>query len=373
VVAADLDTLPSALTIAKKQRALCVYDSHEYWKGNFAAVPWAFEFWANWESKLVGLCDICSTVSSPLAAQLQREYGTPFISVPNCEFVSAAPVKPYAFVDTSTYRGDAVIFLFQGHFHPERQIAKLITDWPRTDERAILWLRGPDWSYRQELIKLAKSTGLFGKRVFFPEAVDEADLIPAAAQAHVGIIPYDPAVHFGYRFACPNKLSQYLAAGLAILTTDIEYVQSIVAENSLGRVFSLREPGSFVRQVDELARDRAQRAAYSAAGHRFFLEKFNWEAVSQPLYRRIADQLSARARDSTILRPEPRLDWVVNAERPQSIFVQPETVFAIKRPAEAATTVQLAAFSVARRAWKSLPDPLKEKLRPVMRQLFTMR
>jgi glycosyltransferase involved in cell wall biosynthesis len=356
VVAADLDVLPSALMVAKESRAISVYDSHEYWKGNFAAIPWAFEFWTNFERKLVELCDICCTVSPPLASQLQLEYETTFLSVPNCESLSAASFDKSNIVRNADSSG-AVIFLFQGNFHPERPVSKLIEAWRHTDDNAILWLRGPHWSYRQELIDQAKSTGLLGKRIFFPDAVDETQLVSAAAEAHVGIIPYDPTVHFGYKFACPNKLSQYLAAGLAILTTDLEYVKATVLENKLGRVFNLLDIGSLIEQVNDLARDQESRATYSSAGRRFFLEKFNWESVSKPLYDRIFEELAAHRQSSSVSRPDLRFDWAFNHAGGDPILAP-----LVHTPL--LDLLPSATHSTLRMSWSSLPAFMRNFLRP---------
>ena len=298
IIAADLDALPTAVILARESNAICVYDSHEYWKGNFIRSSWAFEFWGSIERRLVDSTDVCCTVSPPLADQLELEYGKPFAAVPNCELVSAAARIGKRFFDRSDLKPGSVVFLFQGSFHPERPVHKLIEAWERTDERAVLWLRGPDWSYRDELIAIAKRTGLLGTRIFFPDAVAEEDLVAAAAEADVGIIPYDPSVHFGYKFACPNKLSQYLAAGLAILTTELEYVQTIVTENNFGRVFDLRNMTSLVEEVDALTRDSDSLRERRGASREFFLAKFNWEATSRVVYDQIATALDRHAEEN---------------------------------------------------------------------------
>ena len=295
VVCADLDVLPGALVLAKRFAAVCVYDSHEYWKGTFAQEPWAHDFWAYFEYHLVGLSDICVTVSPPLARQLSLEYSANFLSVPNCEMRLLAKSEKPSHADDPTRRQGDVVFLYQGSFHPDRPIGRLIQSWAQTEENAVLWLRGPDWSHRGELIELAQQTGLLGTRIFFPEAVSEADLVTAAAKADVGIIPYDPAVHIGYRYACPNKLSQYLAAGLPILTSSIDYVASTVRANELGLVFDWNDAGSFVSAVNKLTMGISSRAAFSARAKRFFDEQFNWEVVSKPLYDEITSRLTDRA------------------------------------------------------------------------------
>ena len=366
VVAADLDALPAALILAKESNAVCVYDSHEYWKGNFIDSSWAFEFWGSIERRLVSLTDVCCTVSPPLADQLELEYGKPFAAVPNCELVSAAAGIGKRFVDRSDLKPGSVVFLFQGNFHPERPVRKLIDAWPRTDEKAILWLRGPHWSYRDELIEIARGTGLLGTRIFFPEAVAEEDLVAAAAEADVGIIPYDPSVHLGYKFACPNKLSQYLAAGLAILTSELEYVRSIVTDNNFGRVFDLRDMTSLVEEVNALARDPDSLSGRRGASRAYFLEKFNWEATSKVVYDQMAAALDKHDEKGVRGHSALRFDRAVVQKKAAVQSSYATTVVELVQQGASATGVMELATRYGKPLWRLTPAIIQTQLRPVV-------
>ncbi|WFU66924.1 MULTISPECIES: glycosyltransferase family 4 protein [Bradyrhizobium] len=365
VVAADLDALPAALILARESNAVCVYDSHEYWKGNFIDSTWAFEFWGSIERRLVGLADVCCTVSPPLADQLELEYGKPFAAVPNCELVSAAAGIGKRFLDRSDLKPGSVVFLFQGNFHPERPVRKLIDAWPRTDQNAILWLRGPHWSYRDELIEIARGTGLLGTRIFFPDAVAEDDLVAAAAEADVGIIPYDPSVHLGYKFACPNKLSQYLAAGLAILTSELEYVRSIVTENDFGRVFDLRDMASLVKEVNALARNPDSLKERRGASREYFLAKFNWEATSKIVYDQMAAALDRHDANGLRNNSPLRFDRVVE-RKPAVQSSYATAIVELVQQSSGATGVAELATKYGKPLWRLTPAVIQTQLRPVV-------
>src|SRR5262249_12739772 len=147
---------------------------------------WEREFWGGIERALAKQADIRLTVSPALASQMSQDYGVAFTAVPNCEPLSSACSPPLR-----DRPSEQLIFLYQGAFTKGRNLEHLIAQWPKTDRRAVLWLRGPGWAYKDELIELARSTGLLGSRIFFPGAVIEAELVSAAAEADVGIIPYD--------------------------------------------------------------------------------------------------------------------------------------------------------------------------------------
>ena len=80
----------------------------------------------------------------------------------------------------------------------------------------MLLLRGNDHAHKSSCIRLAESLGLKDVGVFFPPPVRETSLIAAAAAADVGVIPYMPTI-INFRYCCPNKLSQYMQAGLPIM------------------------------------------------------------------------------------------------------------------------------------------------------------
>ena len=120
--------------------------------------------------------------------------------------------------------------------------------------RAALFLRGPDNAWKAQAIKLAAGLGLLNKSVFFLDAVSENDLVTAAAEADVGIIPYRP-IAINERLSCPNKLSQYLHAGLMIIANDLPYVRSVVERADVGLSYDSADLQTFANVVKRAVHD----------------------------------------------------------------------------------------------------------------------
>ena len=125
----------------------------------------------------------------------------------------------------------------------------------RSIRRAKLLLRGPDNPYKNQMIELARSKGLLDRSVFFPKAVSEADLVKAARDADVGIIPYEPTI-INHRFCSPNKLSQYMAAGLPIICNELDFVKSVVLGYSIGSSVDFNDQAALVRTINEYVQKR---------------------------------------------------------------------------------------------------------------------
>jgi hypothetical protein len=118
----------------------------------------------------------------------------------------------------------------------------------------------------------------------------------------VGIIPYDPTL-VAYKFCCPNKLSQYFAAGLPVLCTNLDFVSAIVRDNDVGFVFSFSSKPSLPEVVEKLTCDIQQRAEMSHRARTLFVNNFNWEHVSEEFYASLVDRLHSRRETGTTPSP----------------------------------------------------------------------
>jgi glycosyltransferase involved in cell wall biosynthesis len=293
IVAVDLESLPAALALAHENNAVVVYDAHEYWPYSYLDFRhWENEFWAGLERSLAPEAAIRITVSPQLAAHLAKAYGCDFGSVPNCCPLSAAAGFDIAQRLSQRQDKQGFDFLYQGVFAPGRGLDHLIRAWPRIKAPARLLLRGPANPYKSEMESLAASLGIKGNRVLFPAAVGEDELVRAASEADVGIIPYEPH-SANHRFACPNKLSQYLAAGLPIISNRLEFVDQLVTGNGLGTVVDFSDTEALVQAVERLA-NRSLLNPMAMRAEQFFRAEFNWERVSAELYERIGAALRSR-------------------------------------------------------------------------------
>jgi glycosyltransferase involved in cell wall biosynthesis len=379
LIATDLDTLPAALVLKALLGVPLLYDAHEYWpESDLRQFEFEKQFWIALERRMVPHADQRQTVSPGLAALMGRQYGVPFDCVPNCEPVDrllqrAAP---------AARASGEVHFLFQGNFAPGRGLDLLVQAWPDTDPRAILQLRGPDNIHKPEIVALAEKTGLLGKRIFFPAAVPESEMIAAAARADVGLIPYSPASGTAYRNCCPNKLSQYMAAGLPILANATDFVATTVRAAGCGLVADFSRRDQLVRAVAQLCDAPERRDAWAAAGRGYFLERFNWNEASRGMYRFLAERVGACAPEPLVMyvrRPEAATTTIemavtvtaAAAPQPQPVVLPVLPVMAPSVPGASsglAPALPLG-YRAVRYAWRHMPNRLRRALNPIARRV----
>jgi glycosyltransferase involved in cell wall biosynthesis len=182
------------------------------------------------------------------------------------------------------FAGGRCKFLFQGRFSPGRGIEELIRAWAKVDgTRAALFLRGPDNMWRRSAMKLAAELGLLDSSVYFLDAVTEDRLIGAAAEADVGIIPYRPLI-INDRLCCPNKLSQYLHAGLMVVANNLPFVKSVIADARAGLSYDSAKLESLIEVVDRIVADGELRRRSQENALRYARERFNWQVEGEKLY-----------------------------------------------------------------------------------------
>lgn len=280
IVCSDIDVLPASVALAQKYNSRLLYDAHEYWPYAFPQFEaWECQFWAGLEASLAPFADRRVTVSPQLADIMGGEYGVRFETVPNC-----APLADGDVVDVSDKTDllplkSEIDFLFQGGFAEGRGLKHLIQAWVNVKSPARLLLRGLDGPYKDSCIALARELGLLNKVVFFPAPVPENELVLAAAEADVGIVPYEP-LNVNNRNSSPNKLSQYMAAGLPILSNSLNFVGAVVTRSGSGRVVDFSDHKLLASTVDAMVSDRQLLVVQSQAAHTFFKREFHFEAAA---------------------------------------------------------------------------------------------
>ncbi|MFZ4540624.1 MAG: glycosyltransferase family protein [Rickettsiales bacterium] len=358
LIATDLETLMPALLLKSMFNIPVFYDAHEYWpESDVASLEFEKQFWVTLEAHLTPYADYRQTVSPNLAQVMSDLYHVPFNATPNCEPLSS--LRPF----TPRAPGATCTFLFQGNFAPGRGIELLIEAWADTDLSAILWLRGPDGEEKEKMKAIATATGLMGTRIFFPDAVAEEDLIAAAAEADVGLIPYTP-VTMGYKYCCPNKTSQYMAAGIPILANITKYVEKVVKESGAGKVANFAHRGALVTAVNELVRHPETRQQMAKAGHDYFQSTFNWNAQSTGFYSAIEQKVAPTAAAALQLFP-----YHDSAAKKTAKVCVPRSV-ALPSASTLIPTFRLFSFRVLRYGWSLLPNAATKRLLPYAQYFF---
>ena len=273
VVAHDIFGLIAGVGLKKLWGVPLVYDAHEFWPAADPIAPaWPEKLLTALERSYIRRADRVITVTPQLASHLETTYGLSFVaSVPNAPpMVDSAP--------TEEREPGRLRVLLQGRVVPGRGVRTVLQAWRRLGGVATLFVRSPATPYWDSLASEFGDLVDQGALVILP-AVSQDRLISDAQFADVGLIPY-PGIGINHEFACPNKLGEYLAAGLGVLSSDLAFVRDVIEKSDCGMVFESNRPSSLEEAVRRIAGDPKMVAAWRRNARLASAREFNWESVS---------------------------------------------------------------------------------------------
>lgn len=263
VHANDWNTLPLALDARALFGTRIVYDTHEMAIAEYEhSLKWRLAALAHVraiERRGIAAAEAVITVSPGIAAALREVYpGVPApVVIRNVPRAEPAPFRP---------TGETVTVLFHGLLRDNRGLEAIIDSVPSWPEPFRLLLRGPTGpAYRAALLRRVSERGVAG-RVRIESAVPAAEVVARAAEADLGLclLP-DTSRH--NRFALPNKLFEYLMAGLGVVVSPLPDMTDIIRAHACG-VCADVDPRSIawaLSGLDRPAIDRLKRHAVEAA------------------------------------------------------------------------------------------------------------
>ena len=85
----------------------------------------------------------------------------------------------------------------------------------------------------------------------------------------------------------PNKLSQYMAAGLSIICNDLDFVKSVVVGNGIGTSVNFNNQDALRTMNSKFVNSRPELADMSRKARNLYRESCNWQTVSRGMYERL--------------------------------------------------------------------------------------
>jgi glycosyltransferase involved in cell wall biosynthesis len=248
----DYAALPMVAEAARRRSARFAYDCREYYAGQhadsrlwrFTAPPAVRAI----EGRHIGSAAWVTTVSDGLADLLVKQYALPVRPT----IVRSTPVL----VDIETHEpADEWVALFHGHLRPDRNVHGLIDSVAQWPEHIRLEVRGNGpAAYVQQLHEKVRSLGITGRVQLLP-AVPYTEVITSAARADVGIIPW-PLDQPQKQISLPNKLFEYLMAGLAVVATGPSEASRLVESYGFGVGYAPASPEALAAVLGGLSRDQ---------------------------------------------------------------------------------------------------------------------
>jgi glycogen(starch) synthase len=260
VHAHDFATLPAGWLLARGQARL-VYDAHEIYADQEPDAPRLHRALIRLlEPMLARRADAVVTVSEPIADELCRSLRLERQPLVVLSCPPRTDLEPAA-------RGDGPLrALYQGAIGPGRPLEDLALAAGHA-EGVELTVRVPG---APTLPGLAMA-----------EPVEPDRLVDAAAAFHVGLVINRPVTK-NDELVLPNKLFEYLMAGLAVVVPRLPGLTPLVEGEGIGLTYEPGRPDLLGAALTRLAGDDEVLAEMRVRARRLALERFNAEA-QQPV------------------------------------------------------------------------------------------
>lgn len=274
----DLKTLPAGVEIRRRYcpQAKLIYDSHEYFP--FQSLNRSFQYyWKKIERKAIVEADLSITINDSISEAMANLYNVRKPKVLYNSYEAGLGDQPISESDFLSHfgasRSENHKILFQGNFSPERNLRRLVQAFELLQGRAELFLLG-DGVERAKLQRICTEKGIHN--VHFGSWVAQERLMGFVRRADLGVIPYLGHESLNSLYCTPNKLFEYIEAGIPICASDLCELRRIIRGYGIGDVYAM----GTIRQIAESITDclgRLEKGEFSPDRFAKARDYFSWQ------------------------------------------------------------------------------------------------
>jgi glycosyltransferase involved in cell wall biosynthesis len=275
--AVDLDSLWAAERAARKTNGKLLYESRELYTELLALDGRSLvkAIWKNLENRLIQKADAVVTINSAIAEELSKRYSIP---VPHVVMNVAAGIPEGTPIDLrKEFNLDCKrILIYQGILRPGQGILRALDLVAQLPDTGLVYLG--DGPLRTDIEGRATELRI-QNRIRIAGMVESDKLAAYTSGADAGLLLMEAAA-MNNRLALPQKLFQYISAGLPPIVTALPCLSEIVRKDDLGLVLSETATPDDSNLVKEFLNAGLKPAAENCLTAR---NKYTWKIEGQKL------------------------------------------------------------------------------------------
>jgi len=270
LVSNDLDTLLANFLVSKLRSCKLVFDSHEY----FTELPelegrgMVKHFWKGLEKWIVPKLRYACTVNESLADIFKNAYGTDFKVVRNLPY-QHADVQEYT---TPEWTKGKHLILYQGSVNIGRGLEMMI-DIVKDLSDYVFIIAGTG-DILNTLKEKVQAEDL-QQKVILTGRLSPGRLRSLTNQADIGI-SLEQNLGLNYYFALPNKIFDYIQAGIPVLCSDFPEMRNIVLKYKIGRFVASSDKNEVRKAILEMIENKQDSLMWKQNSEKASVE-LSWE------------------------------------------------------------------------------------------------
>ncbi len=243
-LANDTDTLTANFLAGKIRRKKLVFDAHEL----FPEVPELTKrngvkrFWTRLEDLFFPKLKYAYTVSPSIANYYRKKYGVNMQVVRNIPELNEH-LRPLEKFEKKT-------IIYQGALNMGRGLEWIIRAMPEIKDAELLIIG--DGDIREQLIELTKELKVEHKVKFAGKLAPE-ELKEITPRAHLGLCLLEEN-GLSYYYSLPNRIFDYIHAGIPVLATNFPEIRAIVQKHNTGILINRYDPQFLSDTVNKILR-----------------------------------------------------------------------------------------------------------------------
>lgn len=276
----DLDTLLPNFLISKIRNSNLVYDSHEYFTETPELVNRRFVqgVWRKLEEWIFPKLKDVITVNESIANLFSEKYGNEVAVVRNI------PPMPDAVKNAeprySIPEGAPVVLLQGSGINIHRGAEELVQAMQFVEVAQLVIVGGGD--VIGVLKKMAADLNLENKITFIPKVPFE-ELRYYTSRASIGV-SLDKDTNINYRFMLPNKIFEYIHAGVPVLVSPMVEMKKIVDDFRVGETITSHQPEQIAGHITRMISDKEKLDIYRKHC-KYASTKLNWNIEQKVLIK----------------------------------------------------------------------------------------
>ena len=255
----DLDTILPNYFISRLKGCKIVFDSHEYFTETPELVnrPKVQKVWKRIESYVVPKLDEMITVCDSIADLFREKYGVKCHVIRNIPPRKALP--PKGDKQTLGLPIDKHLLVLQGSgINIQRGAEELVQAMALLDDCFLIIIGGGDVLpiLKQMVVDMSITD-----RVRFFARMPYQQMMAYTQLAELGFC-LDKDTNLNYRFSLPNKLFDFIQAGIPVVASHLPEIEKIIRRYDIGLFIEDHEPSTIAATIREALLDEARRGQW---------------------------------------------------------------------------------------------------------------
>ena len=285
LLANDLDTLLPNFLISKLFKLKLVYDSHELFTEvpELTSRPNVQAVWLRIEQFIFPKLKNVYTVNNIIAKIYSDKYKVPVNVIRNIAPKYIGSKLSSNFLEHT--KGEQKMLILQGAGINIDRGAEEAVEMMQYLNNMVLYIIGSGDVF-DVLRKKIDELGLKSKVVLLSKKPYH-ELMRYTKNADLGL-SLDKNTNLNYEYSLPNKVFDYIQAGIPLLVSNRKIIAKIVRDNNIGVVIDSHDPKKMAEAVNQVFKDEDQYLFWKANLKKAALI-YNWEKESEKLLRIYTD------------------------------------------------------------------------------------